>query len=65
MRCLCEYKGVKIIDGALTADQVYLLVLILPKIVVLSFIRYLKGKSALMIFDKYVKLKYDWGNRYF
>jgi len=32
---------------------------------VLSFLGYLKGKSALMIFDPHANLKYKYGNRYF
>lgn len=30
-----------------------------------SFMGYLKGKSALMIFDKHANLKYKFGNRHF
>ncbi len=30
-----------------------------------SFMGYLKGKSALMIFDKHVNLKYKYGNHHF
>ena len=30
-----------------------------------SFIGYLKGKSALMIFDRHANLKYKFGNRHF
>ena len=30
-----------------------------------SFIRYLKTKSSLMIFDRYANLKYKYGNRHF
>ena len=30
-----------------------------------SFVGYLKGKSALMIFDKHKNLKYKYGNRHF
>ena len=30
-----------------------------------EFMDYLKGKSALMIFDKCVNLKYKFGNRHF
>ena len=35
------------------------------KISVSSFMGYLKGKSSLMIFDKYANLKYRYGNREF
>ena len=65
LRRLCEYKGVKIIEGELMADYVHMLVLIPPKISVSSFMGYLKGKSALMMFDKYANLKYKFGNRHF
>ena len=46
-------------------DHVHLLLAIPPKYSVSSFMGYLKGKSALMIFDKYANLKYKFGNRYF
>ena len=65
LRRLCEHKGVKIIEGELMTDHVYMLVLIKPKISVSSFLRYLKGKSALMMFDKHANLKYKFGNRHF
>ena len=65
LRRLCEYKGVKIIEGELMAGHVHMLVLIPPKIAVSSFMGYLKGKSALMMFDKHANLKYKFGNRYF
>ena len=47
------------------ADHVYMLVLISPKIAVLSFMGDLKGKSALMMFDKHANLKDRFGNRHF
>lgn len=65
LRRLCEYKGVKIIDGELMADHVHMLVLIPPKISVSSFMGYLKGKSALMMLYKHANLKYKFGNRHF
>ena len=36
-----------------------------PKISVSPFMGYLKGKSALMIFDKHANLKYKFGNCHF
>ena len=36
-----------------------------PKIAVSIFMGYLKGKSSLMIFDRYANLKYRYGNRTF
>ena len=62
---LCGYKGMEIIEGHLMVDHVHMLVSIPPKISVSSFMGYLKGKSALMIFDKHANLKYKYGNRHF
>ena len=65
MRTLCRYKGVEIIDGHLMSDHVHMLVMIPPKLSVSSFMGYLKGKLALMIFDRHANLKYKYGNRHF
>ena len=65
LRTLCKYKGVEIIEGHLMSDHVHILVRIQPKMSVSSFMGYLKGKSALMIFDKHANLKYKYGNRHF
>ena len=45
-------------------DHVHMLVSIPPKISVSSFMGYLKGKSALMMFDMHANLKYKFGNRH-
>ena len=65
LRELCGYKGVELIEGHLMPDHVHMLVSIPPKLSVSSFMGYLKGKSALMIFDKHANLKYKFGNRHF
>ena len=65
LRKLCGYKGVEIIEGHLLADHVHMLVSIPPKLSVSIFMGYLKGKSALMIFDRHANLKYKFGNRHF
>ena len=62
---LCSYKGVEIIEGHLMPDHIHMLVSIPSKMSVSSFMGYLKGKSALMIFDKHANLKYKFGNRHF
>ena len=62
---LCSYKGVEIIEGHLMPDYIHMLVSIPPKISVSPFMGYLKGISALMIFDKHANLKYKFGNRHF
>lgn len=45
-------------------DHIHMLVSIPPKMSVSSFMGYLKGKSALMIFDRHANLKYKFGNRH-
>ncbi|MCC4446852.1 IS200/IS605 family transposase, partial [Limosilactobacillus reuteri] len=58
IRLLCKYKGVEIIEGHMMPDNVHLLVSIPPKLSVSQFMGYLKGKSALMMFDRHANLKY-------
>lgn len=65
LKQLCSYKGVEIVEGHLMSNHICRLASILPKMSVSSFMGYLKGKSALMIFDRYANLKYKFGNRYF
>ena len=65
LKQLCSYKGVEIIEGHLMPGHVHMLVSIPPKISVSSFMGYLKGKSALMMFDRHANLKYKFGNRHF
>ena len=65
IRLLCQYKGVEILEGHMMIDHVHLLLSIPPKMSVSSFMGYLKGKSALMIFDRHANLKYKFGNRHF
>ena len=65
LRKLCDIKGVEIIEAELCPDHVHMLVSIPPSISVSSFVGYLKGKSALMIFDRHANLKYKYGNRHF
>jgi len=42
-----------------------MLVIIPPKMSVSRFMGILKGKSSLMIFDRFAHLKYKYGNRHF
>lgn len=62
---LCKFKGAEIIEGHMMTNHVHLLLSIPPRIAVSDFMGYLKGKSALMMFDKHANLKYKFGNRHF
>ena len=65
LRKLCEYKGVEIIEAEVCKDHIHMLVSIPPKYSVAQIMGYLKGKSRLMIFEKYANQKYKYGNRNF
>ena len=65
LRMLCQRKGIEIIEAECCPDHIHMLVKIPPKYSVSQIVGYLKGKSALMIFDKYVNLRYKYGNRHF
>ncbi|MEA3570028.1 IS200/IS605 family transposase [Paenibacillus phoenicis] len=65
IRELCERKGVEIHEAEACPDHIHMLVSIPPKLSVSEIMGYLKGKSSLMIFDKFANLKYRYGNRQF
>ena len=65
LRKLCEYKGIEIHEAEACKDHIHMLVSILPKYSVSQIMGYLKGKSSLMIFEKYANMKYKYGNRHF
>ena len=65
LRQLCEWKGVRIVEAHACVDHIHMLVEISPKMSVSSFVGFLKGKSSLMIFEKFANLKYKYGNRHF
>lgn len=65
IKTLCENKEVEIMKGHMMSDHVHLLLSIPPKISVSSFMKYLKDKSALMMFERHANLKYRFGNRHF
>ena len=65
LRKLCEIKGVEIIEAEACKDHIHMFLSIPPKYSVSQIVGYLKGKSSLMIFEKYAQLKYKYGNRHF
>jgi len=65
LRKLCDQKGIEIIEAELCPDHVHMLISIPPKYSVAQIMGYLKGKSALMIFDRHANMKYKYGNRHF
>lgn len=57
LRRLCEYKGIEIIEGKACVDHLHICLSIPPKYSVSSIVGYLKGKSAIMIFEKFSRLR--------
>ena len=65
LRDLCSRKGIEIIAAEACTDHIHMFVKIPPKYSVAEIMGYLKGKSALMIFERHANLKYKYGNRHF
>ena len=65
LRELCKWKGVNIIEAEICKDHVHMLVEIPPKISVSGFVGYLKGKSSLIIYERWGNLKFKYRNREF
>ena len=65
LRQLCEWKGVEIHEAELCPDHIHMLVSIPPKVSVSSFMGYLKGKSSVLIYEKFGEMKYKYRNREF
>ena len=65
MRTLCKWKGVNILEAEVCPDNVHMLVEMPPKYSVSQFMGYLKGKSSLMIYEKWGNMKYKYRNREF
>lgn len=57
LRRLSEYKGVEVIEGTLCIDYIHMCLSIPPKYSVATIVGYLKGKNAMIIFEKYSRLK--------
>lgn len=56
---------IEIHEAEACKDHIHMLESIPPKYSVLQIMGYLKGKSSLMIYEKYANLKYKYGNRHF
>jgi putative transposase len=53
LRQLLEMKKIEIVEGAMCSDHVHLSIRIPPKYAVAEIMGFLKGKSALMLFDRH------------
>ena len=53
LKNLCRWKGIEIVSGEMCIDHVHLLLRIPPKYSVSGVMGYLKGKSSLMIYERW------------
>ena len=65
LRTLCQWKGVEIIEGEVYPEHIHLLLSIPPKMSISGFMGCLKGKSSLIIFQKFGNMKFAYRNREF
>ena len=65
LRTLCDWKGINILEAEICPDHVHMLLEIPPKVSVSSFIGYLKGKSSLMLYEKFPALQVKYKGREF
>ena len=65
LRELCKWKGVNIVNAEVCPDHIHMLLEIPPKISVSSFMGFLKGKSSLMIYERWGNMKFKYRNREF
>lgn len=65
LRTICNRYGIELIEAQACPDHIHMLVCIPAKMSVSKFMGILKGKSSLMIFDRFAQLKYKYGNRHF
>jgi putative transposase len=56
---------VEILEGSVQIDHIHLVTWIPPKYSVAEVVGFLKGKSAIKIFDKYIGLKKRYWGRHF
>jgi putative transposase len=57
LKRLCQYKDVEVIEGTMCIDHIHMYLAIAPKYSVSTMVGYLKGKSAMIVFEKYSRLK--------
>ena len=57
LKRLCQYKTVEVVEGTMCIDHIHMCLAIPPKYSVSTIVGYLKGKSAMIVFEKYSRLK--------
>ena len=65
IRQLCEWKRVTILEGSVQKDHIHVVLSFPPKFSISELVGFLKGKSAIKIFDMHLELKKRCWGRHF
>lgn len=71
LRRYCDFKGIEIVEARACVDHIHMLLSIPPKYSVAQIVGYLKGKSAIKVFEKYSRVRQNfrghkfWARGYF
>lgn len=65
IRKLCEYKQIEVIEGTACADHIHMCLSIPPKYAVSTIVGYLKGKSTMILFERYSYLRRNFRGHHF
>ena len=65
IRQLCEWRKIEILAGNVQTDHVHMVISFPPKYSVAEVIGFLKGKSAIKVFDRHLDLKKRYWGRHF
>ena len=65
IRQLCEWRKIEMMEGNVQPDHVHLVISFPPKYSVAEVIGFLKGKSAIKVFDRHLDLKKRYWGRHF
>ena len=61
---VCKITGITLIKGSVCPNHVHMYVSIPPKMSISTVMSKLKGKSALMIFDRHPEYRDKWGRHF-
>ena len=65
IRQLCEWRNIEIIEGNIQKDHMHMALSIPPKYSISEAVGFLKGKSAIKVFDFHHELKRRYWGRHF
>ena len=65
IRQLCEWRKVEILEGSVQVDHIHLVLSVPPKYSIAETVGFIKGKSAIEVFDHHAELKRRYWGRHF